>query len=173
MERMNLRGKARDEFPLGWWHSGRWWLEGARELAVNCLAALAAVCFLREALRLVRDRDSPADLARRRVPTEGWVAGLLLGCMALGSSTALAAVAAQTGSSEPGLVQAAVLIAIFWWLANVVVSVTALAVLARSRVRHRDTWAEIDFVESHAPKYGRPPETVEEYRALRLKGGRL
>ncbi|MEW1821416.1 hypothetical protein AB0323_11580 [Arthrobacter sp. NPDC080031] len=54
-----------------------------------------------------------------------------------------------------------------------VVSVTALAMLARSRVRHRDTWAEIDFVETHAPKYGRPPETIEEYRALRLKGGRL
>jgi hypothetical protein len=170
MERMNLRGKASDEFPLGWWHSGRWWLEGARELTVNCLAALAAVFFLREVPRLVRDRDSPADLARRRVPTEGWVAGLLLGCTALGSSTA---VAAQTGSTERGLVHAAVCIAILWWLANVVVSLTALAVLARSRVQHRDTWAEIDFVQTHAPKYGRPPETIEEYRALRLKGGPL
>ncbi|MFC7848202.1 hypothetical protein ACFUTU_06950 [Arthrobacter sp. NPDC057388] len=54
-----------------------------------------------------------------------------------------------------------------------VVSVTALAVLARSRVRHSDTWAEIDFIETHAPKYGRPPETIEEHRALHLKGGPL
>lgn len=137
---------------------------------MNCLAALAAVLFAREALRLVRDRDSPDDLARRRVPTEGWVAGLLLGCMVLGSSTALAAPA---GSSGRGLVQAAVLVAMLWWLANVLVSLTALAVLARSRIRHRDVWAEIDFIKAHAPKYGRPPETVEEYRALRLKGGRL
>ncbi|MFF1880057.1 hypothetical protein ACFVVC_01140 [Pseudarthrobacter sp. NPDC058196] len=171
---MNLRAKTRDEFPRGWWRSGRWWLEGARELGVNCLAALASVLFVREVLRLVRDRDSPDDLARRRVPTEGWVAGLLLGCMALGSFTALASLAAQTGSSSPdrGLVQVAVLVSMLWWLANVVVSVTALAVLSRSRIRHMDAWAEIDFVETHAPKYGRPPETVEEYRALRLKGGR-
>ncbi|MDX2394042.1 hypothetical protein NJL88_29065 [Streptomyces sp. DK15] len=41
-------------------------------------------------------------------------------------------------------------------------------VVAQSRIRRPAAWAELDFVERHAPKYGRPPETIEEYLALQL-----
>ncbi|WP_424862864.1 hypothetical protein [Streptomyces sp. MMS24-I29] len=44
-----------------------------------------------------------------------------------------------------------------------------LTVFVRSRIRQRDLWRQLDFIDEHAPKYGRPPETVEEYRAQRLK----
>ncbi|WP_167518185.1 hypothetical protein [Streptomyces albidochromogenes] len=43
------------------------------------------------------------------------------------------------------------------------------AVMAQSRIRRSAAWAELDFVEQHVPKYGWPPETIEEYRAQQLQ----
>ncbi|MFG2486496.1 hypothetical protein ACGFSI_27565 [Streptomyces virginiae] len=42
-------------------------------------------------------------------------------------------------------------------------------VMAQSRIRRSAAWAELDFVEHHVPKYGRPSETIEEYRAQQLQ----
>ncbi|MFC9755223.1 hypothetical protein [Streptomyces sp. NPDC056921] len=42
-------------------------------------------------------------------------------------------------------------------------------VVARSRIRQPTVWAELDSIEQHAPKYGQPPETIEEYRAQQLQ----
>lgn len=89
-----------------------------------------------------------------------------MGSMGLRSSLALAA---QEGTSYQGLVKTVAIAAILWSLANVAVSATALALLARSRIRHREAWEEPDFIEAHAPKNARPSDTVEEYRALRRK----
>ncbi|MDO4254298.1 MAG: hypothetical protein Q4C81_04010 [Kocuria sp.] len=166
---MNLRSTARNEFPRGWWRSRRWWLESLRELVLNCLTAIAAVIFAREAGRLVRDRDSPQALSIRRISTEGWTAGFLVGCTVFVSMAALAALAAQDSASDQGVVLAIAIVGALWSLAGVATSATALAVLVRSRIRHRADWEEIDFIEANAPKHGQPPETVEEYRALRLK----
>ena len=134
---MHLRSKAREEFPRGWWQTGLWWFEGLRDLILNCLTAVAAVLFIREALRLVRDRDSAVDLSRRHVSTEGWTAGLVVGSIALGSTVTLVA---QNDVLHVALAKVAAIVAIVWSLANVAVSVTALAVLTRSRIRHQKTW---------------------------------
>ncbi|WP_412075545.1 hypothetical protein ACLF6K_06380 [Streptomyces xanthophaeus] len=56
-----------------------------------------------------------------------------------------------------------------WCLSNIGVSAVVFVVVAQSRIRRPATWAELDFVEQHAPKYGRPPGTIEEYRAQQLQ----
>lgn len=165
----SLRSKVRDEFPRGWWRSGVWWLAGLRELGLNCLAALAAWFFIREALHLVRGRNAPREIADGRVPVEGWTAGLLVGLAGLGSMVALAT---QDSALAQGHLLALFTVGILWFLVDVVVSVTALAVIARSCIRHREAWEELDFIEANLPKNGRPPETVEEYRAQHLKARR-
>jgi hypothetical protein len=165
----SLRSKVRDEFPQGWWRSGGWWLAGIRELGLNCLTAIAAWLFIREARHLVRGRDSPRDLADGRISLEGWTAGLLVGLAGLGSMVALVT---QDSALAQGHLLALFSMGILWFLVNVVVSLSALAVIARSRIRHRETWDELDFIEANLPKNGRPPETVEEYRAHHLKARR-
>lgn len=162
----SLRSKVRDEFPRGWWRSGVWWVAGLRELGLNCLAAVGAWLFTREALRLVRGRDTPRELTEGRVPVEGWTAGLLGGMAGLGSMVALAT---QDSALAQGYLLALLTVGILWFLADVAVSVTALAVIARSWIRHREAWEDLDFIEANLPKNGRPPETVEEYRAQYLK----
>ncbi|MFD8609529.1 hypothetical protein [Streptomyces sp. NPDC059631] len=56
-----------------------------------------------------------------------------------------------------------------WFLLNITISATVFVVVARSRIRQPAAWAELDFVEQHAPKYGWPPETIEEYRTQQLQ----
>jgi hypothetical protein len=165
----SLRSKVRDEFPRGWWRSGVWWLAGTRELGLNCLTAVAAWLFIREALHFVRVRNSPRELAGGLISFEGWIAGLLVGLAGLGSMVALAT---QDSALAQGHLLALFSVGILWFLVNVVVSLSALAVIARSRIRHRETWDELDFIEANLPKNGRPPETVEEYRAHHLKARR-
>jgi hypothetical protein len=45
-----------------------------------------------------------------------------------------------------------------------------LFLVARSRWARQAEWSVIDFVAARAPRYGRPPETIEEYEAARLRG---
>ncbi|MFJ9893629.1 hypothetical protein ACIQPR_09880 [Streptomyces sp. NPDC091280] len=56
-----------------------------------------------------------------------------------------------------------------WCLLNTAISATVFVAVAWSRIRQPSAWTELDFVEQHAPKYGRPPETIEDYRAHQLQ----
>jgi hypothetical protein len=58
---------------------------------------------------------------------------------------------------------------VVWRLANAGVSFVVLAVLTRSRIQKRAAWSRLDFIKKHAPKNGRPPKMIEEYRAQPLK----
>lgn len=163
---MRLRSRIRDEFPRGWFKSGRWWLEGIREIGLSCAAAVATALFARQALRLVKDRDDPVALSRARIAGEAWCAGLLVAAVVLGAGVALALESSAADAPGAALTAAAM---IAWSLADIATAATALAVLMRSRIGERSSWEEIDFVDLHASRQGRPPETVEEYRALRLR----
>ncbi len=160
-KRMRLGSKLRGEFPLGWWRSARWWITGIRELALSTAATVATAVFVGEVKRAVRHRDEPRTLARLSGTFEGYVASLLA------NSAGLAVLA--TMAIEDGLPVVLTALLTGWCLLNIGISATVFVVVARSRIRQSAAWAELDFVEQHAPKYGRPPETIEEYRAQQLQ----
>lgn len=162
----SLRSRVRNEFPRRWWRSARWWWSGLRELGVNCLAAIATVIFVREATRLVNLRDQPREIARGRVSVEGWTAGLIVGIAGVVTMGSVTGYAFDEGQSALG---AACGISAMWSLLNAAVAAIAVGVLVRSRLRQRADWKDLDFIEAHAPRNGRPPETVEEYRVLRME----
>lgn len=158
---MRLGSRLRGEFPRGWWCSARWWITGIRDLALSTAAAVATAVFVGEVKRAVRHRDKPRTLARLSGTFEGYVAGLL------GNSAGLVVLA--TMAIEDGLPVALTALLAGWCLLNIAISATVFVVVARSRIRQSSAWAELDFVEQHAPKCGRPPETIEEYRAQQLQ----
>ncbi|WP_329143040.1 hypothetical protein OIU91_04795 [Streptomyces sp. NBC_01456] len=158
---MRLGYRLRGEFPRGWWRSARWWSTGTRDLALSTAAAVATVVFVGEMMRAVRHRDEPRTLARLSGTFEGYVASLLVNNAGL---VVLATVAIEAG---PPVVLTTLLVG--WYLLNIAIGATVFVVVARSRIRQPAAWAELDFVEHHAPKYGRPPETIEEYRAQQLQ----
>jgi hypothetical protein len=158
---MRLGSRLRGEFPRGWWCSAQWWLTGLRELALSTAAAVATVAFVGELVRAVRYRNEPQALARLSGTFEGCVASLLA------NSAGLVALATLAIEDRLPVVLTALLAG--WCLLNIAISATVFVVAARSRIRQPAAWAELDFVEQHAPKYGRPPETIEEYRAQQLQ----
>ncbi|MFF8917457.1 hypothetical protein ACF08M_30155 [Streptomyces sp. NPDC015032] len=158
---MRLGSRLRGEFPRGWWRSARWWIAGIRELAVSTTAAVATVAFVGEMVRAVRHRDEPRALAGLSGTFEGYVGGLLINGAGL---VVLVGMAIEDG---PPVALAALLAG--WCLLNIAVNAVVFVVVARSRIRQSATWAELDFVEQHVPKYGRPPETIEEYRAQKFQ----
>lgn len=105
-------------------------------------------------------------LSRSMISDEAWFAGLLVAATLLGARIVLALGSSPVGCS---LRAAAATGLILWSLADLAVAAAALAVLMRSRISMRGSWEEIDFVDLNAPRYDRPPETVEEYLALRLQ----
>ncbi|KAB7835737.1 hypothetical protein [Streptomyces mobaraensis] len=158
---MRLRSRLRGEFPRGWCHSAQWWITGIRDLTLNTTAAVATVVFVGEAKRALRHRDEPRTLARLSGTFEGYVASLLV------NSGGLAVLV--TMAIEEGLPVVLTALLAGWYLPNIAISATVFVVVARSRTRQPAAWAELDFVDQHAPKYGRPPETIEEYRAQQLR----
>ncbi|MFC8125425.1 hypothetical protein [Streptomyces sp. NPDC057302] len=158
---MRLGSRLRGEFPRGWWCSARWWITGIRDLSLNTAAAVATAVFIGEVKRAVRHRDKPRTLARMSGTFERCVAGLL------GNSAGLVVLA--TMAIEDGLPVALTALLAGWCLLNSAISATLFVVVARSRIRQSAAWAELEFVEQHAPKCGRPPETIEEYRAQQLQ----
>ncbi|MGW5421435.1 hypothetical protein [Streptomyces sp. NPDC003943] len=115
---------------------------------------MATVVFVGEMVRAVRHRDEPRILARL-------VAGLLVNGAGLG--------VLGTMEIENDLPVVLMVLLTGWCLSNIGVSAVMFVVVAQSRMRRPEAWAELDFVERHAPKYGQPPETIEEYRALQLQ----
>ncbi|WP_405749538.1 hypothetical protein OG232_04900 [Streptomyces sp. NBC_01411] len=158
---MRLGSRLRGEFPRGWCRSARWWITGIRELALNTTAAVATVVFVGDMMRAVRHRDEPRTLARLSGTFEGHVASLLV------NSAGLVVLATMT--VEDGLPVVLTALLAGWCLLNITISATVFVVVARPRIRQPAAWAELDFVEQHAPKYGRPPQTIEEYRAQQLQ----
>ncbi|MFD7557554.1 hypothetical protein ACFV9E_23825 [Streptomyces sp. NPDC059835] len=158
---MGLGSRLRGEFPRGWWSSARWWVTGIRELALSTAAAVATVVFVGEMVRAVRHRDEPRILARLAGTFEGYVSGLLVNGAGLG--------VLGTMEIENDLPVVLMVLLPGWCLSNIGVSAVVFVAVAQSRIRRPAAWAELDFVERHAPKYGRAPETIEEYRALQLQ----
>ncbi|MFD0403853.1 hypothetical protein [Kitasatospora sp. NPDC127116] len=122
---------------------------------------MATVVFVGEMVRAVRHRDEPRILARLVGSVEGYVAGLLVNGAGLG--------VLGTMEIENDLPVVLMVLLTGWCLSNIGVSAVMFVVVAQSRIRRPEAWAELDFVERHAPKYGQPPETIEEYRALQLQ----
>ncbi|MGW0875330.1 hypothetical protein ACWD3Z_33310 [Streptomyces sp. NPDC002740] len=158
---MRHASTLRGEFPRGWWRSARWWITGIRDLAMSTAAAVATAVFVGEVKRAVRHRDEPRTLARLSGTFEGYVASLS------GNSAGL--VVLDTMAIEDGLPVVLTALLAGWCLLNISISATVFVVVARSRIRQSAVWAELDFVEQRAPKCGRPPETIEEYRAQQLQ----
>jgi hypothetical protein len=154
---MRLGSRLRNEFPRGWWRSAQWWITGIRELARGTVAAAATVVFVGEMVRAMRHRDEPRTLARLAGTFEGDVSSLVvngtgldvLGTMAIEDDLPVVLMVLLTG----------------WCLSNIGISAVVLVVVAHSRIQRPAAWAALDFVEQHAPKYGRLPETIEQYRA--------
>ncbi|MEU8524773.1 MULTISPECIES: hypothetical protein [Streptomyces] len=122
---------------------------------------MTTVVFVGEMVRSVQHRNEPRTLARLAGTFEGYVASLLA------SSAGLVVLATLAIKDSLPVVLTALLAG--WCLLNIAISPTVFVVAARSRIRQPAAWAELDFVEQHAPKYGRPPETIEEYRAQQLQ----
>ncbi|MDX3025629.1 hypothetical protein [Streptomyces acidiscabies] len=122
---------------------------------------MATVVFVGEMKRAVRHRDEPRTLARLSGTFEGHMAGLLANSAGL--------VVLPTMVIESGLTVVLTVQSVGWCLLNITVSATVFAVFARSGIREPAAWAELDFVERHAPKHGRSPQTIEEYRVHRLQ----
>ncbi|MEU0942351.1 hypothetical protein ABZ379_06075 [Streptomyces canus] len=158
---MRLGSRLRGEFPRGWWRSARWWITGIRDLALSTAAAVVTVVFVGEMMRAVRHREEPRILARLSGTFEGYVASLLV------NSAGFAVLV--TMAIEDGLPVVLPALLAGLCLLNIAISATVFGVAARSRVRQPAAWAELDFVEQHAPKYGQPPETIEDYRAQQLQ----
>ncbi|MEU7322550.1 hypothetical protein ABZ682_18605 [Streptomyces griseoviridis] len=158
---MRLGSRLRGEFPRGWCRSARWWITRIRDPALSIGTAVATVVFVGEIMRAVRHRDEPRTLAHLSSTFEGYVAGLLV------NSTGLVVLVAMAIEDRLPVVLTALLAG--WCLLNTAISATVFVVVARSRIRQPAAWDELDFVEQHAPKYGRPPETIEEYQAQQLQ----
>ena len=60
-------------------------------------------------------------------------------------------------------------LSVVWALVNAATAALALFLVARSRWARQAEWSVIDFVTGCAPHYGRLPETIEEYKAARLR----
>lgn len=162
---MRISSIMRRDFPRGWWRSGSWWSMGLRGVLASCMVAMFTALFVRRVRRMIAHRDQPRRLAGLLGRAEGWAMAVLLGLVYF----SLLVVLVVDGGGLPGPLVPLGVVALLWSTSNVVVGGTALGVLVRSRIRDRQEWADIDFVEEHAPRHGRPPETVEEYRALRMK----
>ncbi|MFF8902506.1 hypothetical protein ACF082_34105 [Streptomyces lydicus] len=158
---MRLGSRLHGEFPRGWCRSAQWWITGIRELAWSTVAAVAPVVFVGEMVCAVRHREEPRTLARLSGTFEGYVASLLVNSAGL--------VVLVTMAIEDGLPVVLTALLAGWCLLNIAINATVFVVVAGSRIRQSAAWAELDFVEQHAPKYGRPSETIEEYRAQQLQ----
>ena len=144
---MTVRSLMRQEFPRGWWRSLRWWVSGSLGLLCSMLAAVAAVVFIADVLRLLRHRDEPDVVASARVPFEGYLAGALLGCLGLGIALEVLVI------RWPLDIFMSVLLGgvIVWCVAHMLVCGTACVVTVRSWLRAPRAWADIDFVSKNLP----------------------
>ncbi|MFG3403615.1 hypothetical protein [Streptomyces sp. NPDC048142] len=122
---------------------------------------MSTVVFVGEMVRAVRHRDEPRTQVRLASSFEGYVSSLLVNGAGLGVLGIM--------EIEDDLPVVLMVLLTGWCLSNLGVSAVVFVVVAQSRIRRPTAWAELDLVGQHAPKYGRPPETIEEYRAQQLQ----
>lgn len=152
-----FRQSMRDDFPRGWWRSAAWWRAGVS--LREPVSILLPVLTLRRVREIVRLRDNPVGLASRE-DIEAYGIGL-------GANVALMLLTTRIAMAGGPLWVVALLAAIA--LVNGTVCAAVVATVARSRLTERFTWAELDYVDRHAPVGDRPPDTVEEHEAVRLR----
>ncbi|SIO87182.1 hypothetical protein [Nocardiopsis sp. JB363] len=161
---MGLKTGLRNEFPRGRWRSASWWLAGLWEIDLGIVAVVATAALLPWAVRGLRSRDEPEALSVFDRCFKGCLAGLvahlagLLGLAVLDLRGELMAVLALP-----------LILAAAWSSANAATAGLALFLVARSRWARQAEWSVIGFVAARAPRYGRPPETIEEYEAEQLR----
>ncbi len=162
----SLRTRIRNEFPVGWWRSARWWFSGLRDIATSCAVAVLTPFFARRVTRILRLRNAPVLLARLTGAVEAWIGAALINLLTLTVMVMLLVTGVEEGSLP---IVGGALVMTCWSSTSVVLAAIVLVVLVRSRLRRRDAWRELDFVSENIPRGGRPPETVEEYEALKLR----
>ncbi|XVX21475.1 hypothetical protein ACQP1U_06295 [Actinomycetota bacterium] len=110
--------------------------------------------------RIVGDREHPDRLVQRRDDVEAYGIGAMvsIGCLVLAGQLVAAA-------APLWVVALLALVALF----NGVACAAVLIAVARSRLQDRVTWGQLDYIERHAPRAGRPPETIEEHDAVRMR----
>ncbi|MFE6071690.1 hypothetical protein [Streptomyces sp. NPDC056525] len=120
---------------------------------------MTTVVFVGEMVRSVRHRNEPRTLARLAGTIEGYVSSILVNGTGLGVLVTMA-----IKNDLP------VVLLTGWCPSNTGASAVVFVVVAQSRIRRPTAWAELDFVEQHAPKNGRPPETIEEVPGAAASG---
>lgn len=159
---MDLKTGLRNEFPRGWWRSASWWRVGLREVGLGVVAIAVLLPWVVPGLR---SRGEPGALSIFDRCLEGCLAGLVV------HLTGLVGLAVLDLRGELTAVPALLLVlAAAWVSANAAIAGLALSLVLRSRWARRAEWSVLDFVAARAPRYGRPPEAVEEYEAERLRG---
>lgn len=156
---MSIRQSFRDDFPRGWWRNPRWWSADLKKFAGMAITTVAPVLLAHKALYAVRHCQDPVKLSR--INGEAWTYGFLAGVWGL-----LMAIVTTVG--QAGMLPFLLGMGSFLLL-NVAVAGAVVSVLAASRIRSRVEWKGLDYVKAHSAPDDRPPYTVEEYEAARLK----
>lgn len=160
-----MRQKLRDEFPRGWWRSPRWWWAGLKDLVAKALASITPVLLAGQVARAVKHRDRPEKLAK--LDGEAYVVGLVLNVIVI-----VVLIQQSIGIGEsPATVDEMLVLLTFSLTAtglNAITGLVAVLVLWRSRRRDRVWWSMRDYVFYHGVE-SRPPETIAEYRAERMR----
>lgn len=148
---MRARSVWRDDFPAGWFKSGKWWRSGLKELGLWAIALVAGFLLAGRMAWAVRHRRDPLRLSQ--LTDEVYIAAVLVNLGIIGLSLSLEPIGLWV------VIYAAV---------NALVTGTVLGILVISRVRRSRMWLKIDYVQRYGTKGLRPPETIEEYKAQKL-----
>lgn len=160
---MSVRSLWKNEFPPGWWRCRRWWFAGSAQMGRNMAISVATFAYWRSVRDLVAVRRDPRALVAHRLGDEAVVGGVLV-------SIAMLLILVPAMLSAPlGISLLLLNILVFVVGVNLVLCLLALVVLVRSRLAHPRFWQAADAAARHAPRYGRPPETMVEYQALAFR----
>lgn len=136
-------------------------MSSCKQGLMSAVVLVAPVVLAGKAVYAVRHRDDPASLSR--LDGEGFAYGLAANAGLIAMMTTLLWAGTGQAAGVMPVLAMVVLCAL-----NAVVAGTAVTVLAVSRVRERFHWSMIDYVDRSSAR-NRPPDTVEEHEAERLK----
>lgn len=158
---MGFRQDVRDDFPPGWWRSAAWWRAGFVDMGTRTLIVIASALMPRRIRTALRARCIPTQLAPLDDLLDAYLAAVLVN---------LGACAAATWWLGTGSPHVLVVVAVAAYaIVNTVAALIVIITVSRSRLTQAAEWAVLDYIDRHAPRRGRPPETIAEYDAERLK----